>query len=170
AAAREELSTELPLWFSNLAFWSLQVAVLVLAAGILARALRIQQPRVLLASWRSLLAVSLLLPLLQPWHHPQAAPAIAISADFAGLPPSSESAAILHAVRILVSAPAEFRLSSQVDSPVTFGFWAPLILLPEHFPSLEPRFQSAIACHELLHVRRRDWAHHLGEEAFRALF
>ena len=170
---------ELPLWFSNLAFWSLQVAVLVLAAGILARALRIQQPRVLLASWRSLLAVSLLLPLLQPWHHPQAARAIAISPDFAGLPLSSpstpaathwhlpslqtiasvlgivilvgialrlailalgllklrrlrqasspisssaESAAILQAVRILVSAPAEFRLSSQVDSPVTFGF------------------------------------------------
>ena len=218
---------ELPLWFSNLAFWSLQVAVLVLAAGILARALRIQQPRVLLASWRSLLAVSLLLPLLQPWHHPQAARAIAISPDFAGLPLSSpstpaathwhlpslqtiasvlgivilvgialrlailalgllklrrlrqasspisssaESAAILQAVRILVSAPAEFRLSSQVDSPVTFGFWAPLILLPERFPSLEPHFQSAIACHELLHVRRRDWAHHLGEEAFRALF
>src|SRR5207245_112858 len=86
APERKELSTELPLWFSNLAFWSLQVAVLVLAAGILARALRIQQPRVLLASCPSLLAVSLLLPLLQPWHDPQAAPALAISAEFALLP------------------------------------------------------------------------------------
>ena len=30
--------------------------------------------------------------------------------------------------------------------------------------------QSAIACHELLHVRRRDWAHHLCEEIIRAVF
>src|SRR2546430_2273721 len=63
-----------------------------------------------------------------------------------------------------------YTLSLHDALPISFGFWAPLILLPEHFPSLEPRFQSAIACHELLHVRRRDWAHHLGEEAFRALF
>ena len=34
---------------------------------------------------------------------------------------------------------------------------------------LDARFQSAIACHELLHVRRRDWAHHLGEEILRAV-
>src|SRR5208282_5057730 len=32
------------------------------------------------------------------------------------------------------------------------------------------RFQAAIACHELLHVRRRDWAHHLCEEIIRAAF
>src|SRR5207302_1735499 len=47
--------------------------------------------RVFNGSAAPLLAVSLLLPLLQPWHHPQAAPAIAISADFAGLPLSSAS-------------------------------------------------------------------------------
>jgi beta-lactamase regulating signal transducer with metallopeptidase domain len=28
-------------------------------------------------------------------------------------------------------------------------------------------FQATIACHELLHVRRRDWAHHLAEEILR---
>jgi len=86
------------------------------------------------------------------------------------IPPSSESAGILQATRDLVAAPAEFRLSTQVDSPVTFGFVTPVILLPERFTSLDPRFQSAIACHELLHVRRRDWARHLGEENLRALF
>ncbi len=67
-----------------------------------------------------------------------------------------------------INARAEFRLSPDVDSPVTFGFFRPVILLPEHFPSMEPRFQLAIICHELLHVRRRDWAHHLLEEFFRA--
>jgi BlaR1 peptidase M56 len=70
----------------------------------------------------------------------------------------------------LVAAPAEFRLSAEVDSPVTFGLVAPVVLLPERFRTLDARFQSAIACHELLHVRRRDWAHHLGEEVLRAVF
>lgn len=217
---------DMPLWFSNLVFWSIQVATLVLAAAFLARVLKLQQPHVLLSYWRGLLAVSLLLPLMQPWHRPPTIPASAISADFAApfLPPSAPAtarwhlpslqtvapvlgivilvgitlriailalgflklsrlrrasrpiegnadfAAVLQTALSLVAAPAEFRLSSQVDSPVTFGFLAPVVLLPERFTSLDPRFQSAIACHELLHVRRRDWAHHLGEEALRALF
>jgi hypothetical protein len=38
----------MPPWFSNLIFWSAQVALLVLAAGILQRLLRLRQPRVLL--------------------------------------------------------------------------------------------------------------------------
>jgi len=218
---------EMPLWFSNLASWSIQVALLVMAAAFLARALRLQQPRVLLVSWRALLAICLLLPVVQPWHRPQAVGPAAVSSDFGGVPlppPSSpavshwhfptlqstapllgliillgialrfatlllgllklrrlrqasfpiassaESAAVLQAMRTLLDAPAEFRLSSQVDSPVTFGFIAPVVLLPERFSSLELRFQSAIACHELLHVCRRDWAHHLSEEVLRAVF
>src|SRR5205807_7847055 len=83
---------------------------------------------------------------------------------------AAESAAVLQAMATLVAAPAEFRLSAQVDSPVTFGFVAPVVLLPERFASLDPRFQSAIACHELLHVHRLDWVHHLGEEILRAVF
>src|SRR5256884_5094715 len=63
-----------------------------------------------------------------------------------------------------------FRSSAQVDSPVTFRFGAPGVLLPELFASWAPRFQSAIACHELLHVPRLDWVHHLGEEILRAVF
>lgn len=214
-----------PLWFSNLVFWSVQVALLVLAAGLLSRALKLRQPRVLLAYWRSLLAIGLLLPLVEPWHRPAHVATPVLSADFLAVPPpsipaptrwhlpslqtmapilgmvilagmvlrlaalalgllklrrlrqasspipfSSESAGILQAMRDLVAAGAEFRLSTQVDSPVTFGLVTPVILLPERFPSLDPRFQSAIACHELLHVRRRDWTHHLGEEILRALF
>ena len=58
----------MPLWFSNLLFWSAQVALLVLAAGFLPRLLQIRQPRVLLAYWRALLAISLMLPFVQPWH------------------------------------------------------------------------------------------------------
>ena len=218
---------EIPLWFSNLVFWSVQVALLVLTAGFLPRVLKLREPRVLVAYWRSLLAISLLLPFVQPWHRPQNVRAIVVWSDSVGVPLpqlstpasahshlpslqtiapilgvvilagitfrlavfvlgliklrrlrqasspiafSAESAAVLRAVRILVAASAQFRVSAQVDSPVTFGFVAPVVLLPDRFTSLEPRFQSAIACHELLHVRRHDWTHHLGEEVLRALF
>jgi hypothetical protein len=67
-----------------------------------------------------------------------------------------------------VNTRAEFRLSADMESPVTFGFSKPVILLPERFSSMDDRFQAAIACHELLHVRRHDWAHHLAEEVIRA--
>lgn len=217
----------MPLWFSNLVFWSAQAALLVLAAALLARFLRIRQPGVLLVYWRALLALSLLLPFLQSWHRPKPSAIVLAPSPFEPLPftaapspavsrwhlPSlqsiaailgvvilagiavrlvmlagglwklrqlrksslpiaspSESFTLLETARTLVNTRAEFRLSNQVDSPVTFGFLAPLILLPERFPSLDPRFQSAIACHELLHVRRHDWAQHLGEEFLRAMF
>lgn len=219
---------EVPLWLSNLAFWSAQVAVLVLAAGFLPRLFRIYQPRVLLVYWRTLLAISLLLPFVEPWRHAQSIAALAVAppidvarvvapsspalshwnlpslqaiaqilgvvilvgivARFAifalGLlklrqfrrtssPLSSrvenvESIAVLEQMRARVNARAEFRLSADVDSPVTFGFSAPVILFPDNFPSMDGRFQAAIACHELLHVRRRDWVHHLVEEIIRA--
>jgi beta-lactamase regulating signal transducer with metallopeptidase domain len=214
-----------PLWFSNLVFWAAQVGLLVLAAGLLPRLLRIRQPRVLLFCWRVILAVTLLLPFLQPWHRAQPLPPAVESISFeplGGAPPSSpvkrwqlpsldsiapivgvvvlggiaarltllmvglmklrrlrrtslpvlslaDSGALLEQMRASLGAHAEFRLSPYVESPVTFGFSPPLILLPERFASLDPRFQSAIACHELLHVRRRDWAHHLAEEFLRSL-
>jgi hypothetical protein len=82
----------------------------------------------------------------------------------------AESAAILNQMRATVGASAEFRLSANVDSPVTFGLAKPVVLLPERFLATDARFQSAIACHELLHIRRRDWAQHLVEEIIRAVF
>jgi beta-lactamase regulating signal transducer with metallopeptidase domain len=214
-----------PLWFSNLLFWSAQVALLALAAGFLPGLLQIRQPRVLLVYWRALLALSLVLPAIEPWHRIPSVGAIVISPNLAGarLIPASgpavthwhfpsvqiiaqvfgivmlagiaarfailamgllrlrqlrqasspisrfaESAAILEKMRIRVNTSAEFRLSPDLDSPVTFGFTAPVVLLPERFPSMNVRFQAAIACHELLHVRRHDWSHHLGEQVVRA--
>ena len=217
-----------PYWFSNLTYWSAQVALLVLAAGFLPYIFKIRQPRVLLIYWRALIAVSLLLPFAQPWHRPEPVTAInfaprigeftpiviatsapaahwhlpsaQIIAEFIGLiiltgiaarftilalgliklrqfrqsssPISNhaESSALLNEMRVRVNTGGEFRLSSDVASPVTFGFTTPVILLPERFPTLDAQYQSAIACHELLHVRRRDWAHHLSEEILRAAF
>jgi beta-lactamase regulating signal transducer with metallopeptidase domain len=221
-----EALMNMPLWFSNLLSWSVQIALLVLAAGFLARLLEIRQPRVVLMYWRVLLTVGLALPFLQPWHRQQSTGAIILAPDYVGIPTAppaptathwyfvslqniAEMVGILILAGILVrfiilavgllklrrfrqmSAPmapllpsavlseqmcsqvnahADFRLSGDVDSPVTFGFMKPVILLPESFLSMNSRFQAAIACHELLHVRRHDWAHHLAEETIRAMF
>ena len=56
-----------------------------------------------------------------------------------------------------------------IASPVTFGALRPVILLPAQFPDLEPAMQEAILCHELLHVRRRDWVFTVAEEVVRTL-
>jgi beta-lactamase regulating signal transducer with metallopeptidase domain len=217
----------MPLWLFNLVFWSVQAALLVLAAGFLPRLFQIRQPRVLLGYWRTVLAITLALPFVEPWHRVQGIGTIAIAPDIAGstfTPASnpsvthwhfhgfqfvtqiigaviligiagrlvilalgllklgqfrrasspisvfSESAAIFERTGTQVSASAEFRLSAHVDSPVTFGVAAPVILLPERFLSMNAQFQAAIACHELVHVRRNDWAHHLAEETIRAAF
>lgn len=219
---------EAPLWLSNLAFWSAQAAVLVLAAGFLPYLFKIYQPRVLLVYWRALLAISLLLPFVEPWRRAQSIAALAVappidvthivtpsspalshwnlpslqiiaqilgvvilvgiaarfvifalgllklrqfrrtSSPLSSHVESAEFVAVLEQMRARVNAHAEFRISADVDSPVTFGFSAPVILLPENFPSMDARFQAAIACHELLHVRRHDWVHHLAEEIIRA--
>jgi beta-lactamase regulating signal transducer with metallopeptidase domain len=216
-----------PYWFTNLAYWSAQVALLTLAAGFLPHLFKICQPRVLLIYWRALIGVCLLLPFAQPWHRPETfstinfaprigefspiviapsapaaphwhLPSAFVIAQIVGLiilagiaarftilalgllklrqfrrasSPISDhaaSSAVLDEMRVRVNTGGEFRISSDVDSPVTFGLAAPVILLPERFPTLGAQYQSAIACHELLHVRRRDWAHHLSEEILRA--
>lgn len=83
------------------------------------------------------------------------------------IPASTETGQLLNAARERVGCDAEFRLSEDVESPVTFGWRSAAILLPNEFLNMEPPLQRAIACHELLHVRRRDWAMHFVEEAVR---
>ncbi|MGH9657353.1 MAG: M56 family metallopeptidase, partial [Bryobacteraceae bacterium] len=60
-------------------------------------------------------------------------------------------------------------LSPGISGPVTFGLRNPVVLLPERFPSLPPAVRESILCHELTHVRRRDWAFAVAEEIVRAL-
>ena len=60
-------------------------------------------------------------------------------------------------------------VSGRVDGPLTFGWRNPVVLLPVGLLELDPEAQRGIICHELLHVRRRDWLWVLFEEAVRAL-
>ena len=68
------------------------------------------------------------------------------------------------------SAEADLRISNEVAGPVTFGFRKPVVLLPARFSTLSEGMQDAILCHEILHVRRRDWLYAAGEECVRAFF
>ncbi len=68
-----------------------------------------------------------------------------------------------------VGARARLLVSPRVESPVTFGWRRPAVLVPESFLALPAEAQRGIVCHELLHVRRRDWLFALWEEGVRAL-
>jgi beta-lactamase regulating signal transducer with metallopeptidase domain len=216
-----------PLWFADPFFWSLQVTVLVAAAALLVKILQVHEPLARLACWRTLMAGSLLLPFVEPWQRPDALEATPVTPDSsistltqttnalvshsripswaaiaellglliaagiavrfalfalgmlklrqlrresATIAADGACAATLEKAQALVGKRAQFLLCREVESPVTFGFAAPVVLLPEEFLQLDERFQVAIACHELVHVRRRDWAHHLVEEVLRVIF
>ncbi len=59
--------------------------------------------------------------------------------------------------RTLTHRDGIFCISTSNTGPVTFGLFRPVILLPESFLTLKPDAQCAIVCHELLHVKRKDW-------------
>lgn len=67
-------------------------------------------------------------------------------------------------------ADALFSLSKDVTGPATLGYIDPVVLLPSSFLSLDEDEQRSIACHELVHVRRRDWLVTILEEITGSLF
>jgi hypothetical protein len=80
------------------------------------------------------------------------------------------------AARAIEDPPVPFKhgrvgwyLSGTVSGPVTFGWLRPSILLPARVNELSADLREAIACHELIHVQRRDWLFVLGEEMVRAV-
>ncbi len=64
---------------------------------------------------------------------------------------------------------ADLRYLRNHGQPVTFGLRRPIVLLPDTLRAHGCHLRCAVLCHELLHVRRRDWAWLLAEEALRAL-
>lgn len=67
------------------------------------------------------------------------------------------------------NAAPQLLVTSQVDGPVTFGWFRPVILLPESFAKAHPGTQSAVLSHELVHVERRDWLWTVAEEIIRSV-
>jgi TonB family protein len=64
---------------------------------------------------------------------------------------------------------AAVRVSDDLEGPATVGFRNPVVLLPPSVRQMSAGVQRAVLCHELLHVKRRDWLQTLGEEILRAL-
>jgi TonB family protein len=76
---------------------------------------------------------------------------------------------LLEAQTLVGVAPALY-FSDRVESPVTFGWLDPVVIFPARFERMDENQQRAIACHELLHVARRDWLVNLFEELILAFF
>jgi len=73
-------------------------------------------------------------------------------------------------LRESVAPIAAVHVSAQVTQPVTFGWRRPIVLLPLRFETLGSDARRTVLCHELLHVRRRDWPGIVCEELIRAAF
>jgi TonB family protein len=65
---------------------------------------------------------------------------------------------------------ADVHVSDHVAGAVTFGLLRPVIVLTPAVLTMPSHVQEAIAYHELLHVRRRDWLYEIFEEAVRTVF
>jgi len=199
------------MWFGNLAAYSLQIAVLVLAGTLAWGLLRVKQARLTLGFWQVLLAACLLLPLLEPWERmsaPSARGYVSTAIRIAMVGAESKTASLpvyrwilfilaagiglgflrlvlglwrladyrrtarrienlpgpLREARALVGAESAFFLSARLEVPVTFGWRRPTVVFPARFEEMAESHQRAIACHELLHVARRDWLQNLVEE------
>ncbi len=59
--------------------------------------------------------------------------------------------------------------SDRVWVPVTFGIRRPTILVPRGFDALDDASRTAVLCHEMVHVARRDASVVLVEELLRAV-
>jgi beta-lactamase regulating signal transducer with metallopeptidase domain len=64
---------------------------------------------------------------------------------------------------------AAVRVSDDLEGPATVGLRNPIVLLPRSVRQMSAAVQRAILCHELLHVKRRDWLHTIVEEVWRSL-
>jgi TonB family protein len=191
---------------------------LLLAVGlVLPTALRLRHPRTLLAYWRVLLIVVMLLPLapldrvaqtplpyltlegLQveaavntalpptlPGLSWQAALLVVAGVAMLGIvrlalglgylntcrrraQPLSPTPARVSKIRERLGLAVPFLVSSRLTAPLTFGWLRPAVLLPGSFHDLSAEQQEGVACHELLHVRRRDWPMTFCEELLRAI-
>ena len=72
-------------------------------------------------------------------------------------------------MRLDLAPETEILISSNVTSPVTFGLRNPVILLPDRVAGLAKAERLSIVCHELIHIRRHDWAIAIAEELVRSM-
>ncbi|MBA3297978.1 MAG: M56 family metallopeptidase, partial [Acidobacteria bacterium] len=206
------------LTIGNLLAYAVQVAVIAAVAASAFRLLGLRSPRARHASWRAVLLLGILLPVLQPWSVTTTiVTGASLFIDMGPLPTPVHPAPLVTLVETLRAnalllvlatgcaarlvwiglgimrlrrrrkscSPDEECLTSQevqqalgtharvqyvddLEQPATFGIFSPVVLLPARLRDLNPFVERAVPVHELLHVRRRDWAWMVGEELVRA--
>jgi len=180
------------LWLQNLAFYSLQIAVVAAAGALLLRLLQIRIPGIRLICWQGLIAVCLALPAIQPWLTAKVNSNIRISMGPAVAADAAESSrgmaiSTIGMVVLLICAGAAIRFGI-----LGLGLWRlrryrrNSTFIPGAFDQLQRRLgvfadvqvstevagldDESIACHELVHVRRRDWLFTVIEECILSIF
>ena len=204
---------------SNAVAYSLQVAWLAFVASLLPLLLRVGSATLRYRYWRSVLAISLLLPWLQGREHVHGAigmsfgpPAVVVGVAATtsnGLPirtafpwlsiviaivvggivlrlaalgvgmmrvrrmrmagAIAPPSALSEELQAALGTHAEIRYVATLEQPVTFGLRRPIVLLPETVRGEPEAIQRAVLCHELLHVKRRDWVWVIAEAIVRAV-
>jgi beta-lactamase regulating signal transducer with metallopeptidase domain len=73
--------------------------------------------------------------------------------------------------RVGLNFTVDFRLSSEITVPITYGIFKPIVLLPLGLiMQLSPAQLEAIIAHELAHIRRHDFAVNLLQSVLEILF
>jgi TonB family protein len=89
---------------------------------------------------------------------------IKLRAIVAHATPDDSLTALTNELAATLGVSAAAMVSGDLDSPATIGLRHPLVLVPRRALAMPPRVQRAIVCHELVHVKRRDWVQTLAEE------
>ena len=76
----------------------------------------------------------------------------------------------LPAPQVSFGGSARWYVHPDLPGPVTYGWPRASVLLPGRFEEMEASMREAIACHEMMHVVRRDWLFVMAEEMIRAAF
>lgn len=83
--------------------------------------------------------------------------------------PAAETTGEVDALQAELGTKARVHFAPGLAQPVTFGVAPAVVLLPAALRDASPDHRLAVLCHELLHVRRRDWPWVLVEEAVLAV-
>jgi TonB family protein len=84
--------------------------------------------------------------------------------------PEAEATDEVDALQAELGTRARVHYAPGLAQPVTFGVAPAIVLLPEALREVSTEQRTAVLCHELLHVQRKDWPWVLVEEAVLALF
>ena len=83
--------------------------------------------------------------------------------------PAAEATGEVDALQAELGTHARVHFAPGLGQPVTFGVAPAVVLLPDALRDASVEERTAVLCHELLHVQRRDWPWVLVEEAVLAV-